>query len=157
MKTIYNDEIIYIDPRNKNLGAKIISRIENTENLLKKLNLKKVDQEKYYEKSFNLGIPQVNLGKLKDKIFGIENNLDELGGIDFQTQITATDDLGSLPFELIFGTHPNATVGYDNGLDVYAPPPPPPPAWDAALFNMEVSDRFFEDYRPTPQNASDNV
>ena len=82
--TAYNDEIIYIDPRNKNLGAKIISRIENTENLLKKLNLKKVDQEKYYEKSFNLGIPQVNLGKLKDKIFGIENNLDELGGIDFK-------------------------------------------------------------------------
>jgi len=82
--TTYNEEIIYIDPRNKNLGAKVISRIENTKNLLKTLNLKKIDKEKYYEKSFNLGIPQVNLDKLKDKIFGIENNLDELGGIDFK-------------------------------------------------------------------------
>ena len=82
--TSYDDEIIYIDPRNKNLGAKIISRIENTEKLIKKLNLNKVDKKKYYEKSFNLGIPQVNLDRLKDKIFGIENNLDELGGIDFK-------------------------------------------------------------------------
>ena len=31
-----------------------------------------------------MGIPQINLSKLKDKIFGIENNLDELGGIDFK-------------------------------------------------------------------------
>ena len=82
--TSCNEEIIYIDPRNKNLGAKIVSRIENTEKLLKHLSLKKVNKEKYYEKSFNLGIPQVNLDKLKDKIFGIENNLDELGGIDFK-------------------------------------------------------------------------
>ncbi len=82
--TICNDEIIYIDPRNKELGAKIISRIEKTENLLKKLKLKKVNKEKYYEKSFNLGVPQVNLSRFKDKIFGIENNLDELGGIDFK-------------------------------------------------------------------------
>ena len=82
--TICNDEIIYIDPRNKELGAKITSRIEKTENLLKKLKLKKVNKEKYYEKSFNLGVPQVNLSRFKDKIFGIENNLDELGGIDFK-------------------------------------------------------------------------
>ena len=82
--TSYNEEIIYIDPRNKNLGAKIVSRVENTEKLLKNLSLEKVDKEKYYEKSFNLGIPQVNLDRLKDKIFGIENNLDELGGIDFK-------------------------------------------------------------------------
>jgi len=78
------NERIYIDPRNKNLGAKIITKIENTDKLLKTLNLKKVDKKNYYEKSFNLGIPQVNLSKLKDKIFGIENNLDELGGIDFK-------------------------------------------------------------------------
>ena len=31
-----------------------------------------------------MGIPQLNLTKLKDKIFGIENNLDELNGIDFK-------------------------------------------------------------------------
>jgi len=78
------NERIYIDPRNKNLGAKIITKIENTENIIKKLDLKKIDKKNYYEKSFILGIPQLNLSKLKDKIFGIENNLDELGGIDFK-------------------------------------------------------------------------
>ena len=82
--TTYNKETIFIDPRNENLGAKIVSKIENIEDIVKKLNLKKVSKDKYYKKSFNLGIPQVNLKKLKDKIFGIENNLDELGGIDFK-------------------------------------------------------------------------
>jgi len=78
------NERIYVDPRSKNLGAKIITKIENIENIIKKLDLKKVDKKNYYEKSFALGIPQLNLTKLKDKIFGIENNLDELNGIDFK-------------------------------------------------------------------------
>ena len=78
------NERIYVDPRSKNLGAKIITKIENIENIIKKLDLKKIDKKNYYEKSFTLGIPQLNLIKLKDKIFGIENNLDELNGIDFK-------------------------------------------------------------------------
>ena len=78
------NERIYVDPRHKDLGAKIITKIENTENIIKKLDLKKIDKKNYYEKSFTLGIPQLNLTKLKDKIFGIENNLDELNGIDFK-------------------------------------------------------------------------
>ena len=41
-------------------------------------------KKKYYNKSFELGIPQIDLDKLRDKIFGIENNLDELKGIDFK-------------------------------------------------------------------------
>jgi len=81
---IYNQDIVFIDPRNENLGAKVISKFDNVENLIKELNLKKVDKEKYYLKSFGLGIPQINLSKLKDKIFGIESNLDELSGIDFK-------------------------------------------------------------------------
>ena len=84
-KTInYEDDLIYIDPRNEKLGAKIISKIENIHLTIKKLNLKIIDKKKYYSKSFELGIPQINLNKLKDKIFGIENNLDELNGIDFK-------------------------------------------------------------------------
>ena len=78
------NERIYVDPRSKSLGAKIITKIENIENIIKKLDLKKIDKKNYYEKSFTLGIPQLNLTKLKDKIFGIENNLDELNGIDFK-------------------------------------------------------------------------
>jgi len=82
--TIYNKELVFVDPRNQNLGAKIISKIENIKVIIKNLNLKTVDKDNYYKKSFDLGIPQVNLNKLKDKIFGIENNLDELNGIDFR-------------------------------------------------------------------------
>ena len=84
-KTInYRGDPVYIDPRNIKLGAKIISKLENIHLTIKKLNLKIVDKKKYYAKSFELGIPQTDLNKLKDKIFGIENNLDELNGIDFK-------------------------------------------------------------------------
>ena len=80
----YEEDLIYIDPRNEELGAKIISKIETTQINIKKLNLIIADKNKYYNKSFRLGIPQINLNRLKDKIFGIENNLDELNGIDFK-------------------------------------------------------------------------
>ena len=66
------------------MGAKIISKIETVQIKNKKLKLNVADKNKYYKKSFELGIPQINLNKLKDKIFGIENNLDELNGIDFK-------------------------------------------------------------------------
>jgi len=78
------EDPVYIDSRNEKLGAKIISKLENIHLTIKKLNLKIADKNKYYNKSFELGIPQSNLNKLKDKIFGIENNLDELNGIDFK-------------------------------------------------------------------------
>ena len=82
--TSYGDDPVYIDPRNDKLGAKIISKLENIHLTIKKLNLKISDKKNYYNKSFELGIPQIDLNKLKDKIFGIENNLDELNGIDFK-------------------------------------------------------------------------
>ena len=80
----YRDDPVYIDPRNDKLGAKIISKLENIHLTIKKLNLKITDKNKYYGKSFELGIPQIELSKLKNKIFGVENNLDELNGIDFK-------------------------------------------------------------------------
>ena len=80
----HQDDLVYIDPRSDKLGAKIISKNENIHLIIKKLNLKIADKKKYYNKSFELGIPQINLNKLQDKIFGLENNLDELNGIDFK-------------------------------------------------------------------------
>jgi len=82
--TSYREDPVYIDPRNNKLGAKIISKLENIHLAIKKLNLKIANKKNYYNKSFELGIPQIDLNKLKDKIFGIENNLDELNGIDFK-------------------------------------------------------------------------
>ena len=84
LTTDYQDDVIYIDPRNEKLGAKIISKLKNIYLTIKKLNLKTADKNKYYDRSFNLGIPQINLDILKDKVFGIENNLNELNGIDFK-------------------------------------------------------------------------
>ena len=43
-----------------------------------------MDKNIYYKKSFDLGIAQINNSKLKDKIFGIECNLEELNAIDFK-------------------------------------------------------------------------
>jgi len=82
--TNYQEDLIYIDPRSEKLGAKIVSEIKNIYLSIKKLNLKIADKNKYYDASFRLGIPQIDLNKLKNKIFGIENNLDELNGIDFK-------------------------------------------------------------------------
>ena len=42
------NERIYVDPRSKNLGAKIITKVENTEKIIRKLNLKKIDIKNYY-------------------------------------------------------------------------------------------------------------
>jgi len=84
LASTFNKNLIYVDPRNENLGAKIVSKIQDVSSIILSLKLKKIDSNKYYNKSFDLGIPQINLNKLKDKIFGIENNLDELGGIDFK-------------------------------------------------------------------------
>ena len=82
--TTYEENLIYIDPRSEKLGAKIISKTKDINLIIKKLNLNIVDKQKYYKKSFELGIPQTEMKKLKEKIFGIENNLDELNGIDFK-------------------------------------------------------------------------
>ena len=82
--TNFQKNIIYVDPRNEELGAKIISNIESVKSVIQELKLTSTDKNKYYSKSFELGIPQTELDKLKDKIFGIENNLDELNGIDFK-------------------------------------------------------------------------
>ena len=82
--TTYEDNLIYVDPRNEKLGAKIISKTKDINLIIKKLNLNISDKQKYYKKSFELGILQTEMKKLKEKIFGVENNLDELNGIDFK-------------------------------------------------------------------------
>ena len=53
---------------------------------------------------------------------------------DFSTVLTVAT--GKISYDLRFGFSPNATDGYDQGIDKYAPPPPPPPFFDAALWWM---------------------
>ena len=79
----FREDPILLDPRNKKLGARLIINLEKFYLSIKKLNIKPINQKEYYELSFELGIAQKNTHKLKDKIFGIECNFEELNGIDF--------------------------------------------------------------------------
>ena len=80
----YREDPILLDPRNKDLGARLIINLEKLYLSLKKLNLKNDKIENYYAQSHRLGIVPKNLNKLQNKIFGIECNYEELNGIDFK-------------------------------------------------------------------------
>jgi len=80
----YREDPIILDPRNKNLGARLIINLEKLYLSLKKLDLKDDKIEKYHAHSHKLGIVPKNLNKLQNKLFGIECNFEELNGIDFK-------------------------------------------------------------------------
>jgi len=80
----YNDDLIILDPRLKDLGGRIISNLEKLTLSIKNLGLKSGDPKNYYNLSHKLGIPQINTLNLQEKIFGLECNFEELNGIDFK-------------------------------------------------------------------------
>ena len=80
----YREDPILLDPRNKNLGARLIINLEKLYLSLKKLELKDSKIDEYYKLSHKLGIPQKDMNKLQNKLFGIECNFEELNGIDFK-------------------------------------------------------------------------
>ena len=80
----YREDPIFLDPRNKELGARLVINLEKLYLSLKKLDLHDANLEEYYSLSHSLGIVPKDLNKLKDKIFGIECNFEELNGIDFK-------------------------------------------------------------------------
>ena len=80
----YREDPILLDPRNRDLGARLIINLEKLYLSLKKLKLKDSPINDYYKLSHKLGIPQKNMNKLQNKLFGIECNFDELNGIDFK-------------------------------------------------------------------------
>ena len=75
---------IFIDPRNKKLGARIISTIDKLYLTVKKLNLKIIDSKVYFAKAHSLGIPIKGVENLKDQLFGLEANFEKLQAIDFK-------------------------------------------------------------------------
>ena len=80
----YREDPIILDPRNKNLGARLIINLEKLYLSLKKLDLHDANLSEYYSYSHKLGIVPKNLNKLQNKLFGIECNYEELNGIDFK-------------------------------------------------------------------------
>ena len=75
---------LFIDPRNKKLGARILSTLEKLHLTIKKLNLNIIKSDIYFFKSHSLGIPSKGIENLKEKLFGLEANLEELQAIDFK-------------------------------------------------------------------------
>ena len=80
----YREDPIVLDPRHKELGARLIINLEKLYLSLKKLGLKSADQLEYYKISHQLGIVPKDLNKLQNKLFGIECNFEELNGLDFK-------------------------------------------------------------------------
>ena len=80
----YREDPIFLDPRNKQLGARLIINLEKLYLSLKKLNLHDANLREYYSFSHKIGIVPKDLNKLQNKLFGIECNYEELNGIDFK-------------------------------------------------------------------------
>jgi len=81
---IYRESPLFLDPRKKKLGARILSTLEKLHLTIKKLSLKIVDSEEYFNLAYDLGIPEKGLTNLKDQLFGLEANFEELNAIDFK-------------------------------------------------------------------------
>ena len=121
----YREDPVVLDPRNKELGARIIINLEKLYLSLKKLNLTSSNVEEYYELSHQLGIAQIDTEKLKNQLFGIECNFEELNGIDFQKgcyvgqENTARIKLKNklikrlFPIKVISGTLEKGTIDYN--------------------------------------------
>jgi folate-binding protein YgfZ len=80
----FREDQIFLDPRSKKLGARLIINLEKLYLSLKKLDLHDADLKEYYSLSHRLGIVPKNLNKLQNKLFGIECNYEEINGIDFR-------------------------------------------------------------------------
>ncbi len=80
----YREDPIFLDPRNSQLGARLIINLEKLYLSLKKLDLHDAKINEYYSLCHQLGIVPKDLNKLQSKLFGIECNFEELNGIDFK-------------------------------------------------------------------------
>ncbi len=126
----YREDPIILDPRNRKLGARLIINLEKLYLSLKKLNLKDEKIENYYTQSHKLGIVPKDLNKLKNKLFGIECNYEELNGIDFKkgcyvgqentARIKLKNKLSKrlLPIKLIDGKLEEDEKIYNNNVEI---------------------------------------
>ena len=126
----YREDPIFLDPRNKKLGARLIINLEKLYLSLKKLDLHDANLNEYYSFSHKLGIVPKNLNKLKNKLFGIECNFEELNGIDFKkgcyvgqentARIKLKNKLSKrlLPVEIIDGKLDEDETVYCNQIEI---------------------------------------
>jgi len=80
----FRESFLFVDPRNSYLGVRIISNLEKLYLTIKKMGLNIVDNLNYLNQSHSLGIPVKGTKLLKDQLFGLEANFEELNAIDFK-------------------------------------------------------------------------
>ena len=126
----FREDPMILDPRNKNLGARLIINLEKLYLSLKKLELKDDDLEKYYINSHKNGVVPKSLNKLQNKLFGIECNYEDLNGIDFKkgcyvgqentARIKLKNKLSKrlLPIEIIDGKLNEDEKIYNNNVEI---------------------------------------
>ena len=126
----YREDPIILDPRNKNLGARLIINLEKLYLSLKKLNLKNDEIKNYHKKCHDLGVVPKNFNLLQNKIFGIECNYEELNAIDFKkgcyvgqentARIKLKNKLSKrlLPIKLIEGKLKENEKIYNNNIEI---------------------------------------
>ena len=126
----YREDPIILDPRNKNLGARLIINLEKLYLSLKKLGLKNDEIKNYHKKCHDLGVVPKNFNLLQNKIFGIECNYEELNAIDFKkgcyvgqentARIKLKNKLSKrlLPIKLIKGKLKEDEKIYSNNVEI---------------------------------------
>ena len=126
----YREDPIILDPRNKNLGARLIINLEKLYLSLKKLGLKNDEIKNYHKKCHDLGVVPKNFNLLQNKIFGIECNYEELNAIDFKkgcyvgqentARIKLKNKLSKrlLPIRLIEGKLKENEKIYNNNIEI---------------------------------------
>ena len=126
----YREDCILLDPRNKDLGARLIINLEKLYLSLKKLELKDSPISEYHRLSHELGIAQKDMNKLQNKLFGIECNFEELNGIDFKkgcyigqentARIKLKNKLSKrlLPIKLISGKLNEGSPIFNNDIEI---------------------------------------
>ena len=81
---LYRNCPVFIDPRSNKLGARVLSTLEKLHLTIKKLNLKIIGNEIYINIAHQKGIPVEGINDLKNQLFGLEANFEELKAIDFK-------------------------------------------------------------------------
>ena len=126
----YREDPILLDPRNKQLGARLIINLEKLYLSLKKLELHDSNIKDYYSFSHKLGIVPKDFNKLQNKLFGIECNYEELNGINFKkgcyvgqentARIKLKNKLSKrlLPIQLISGKLSEGELIYANDVEI---------------------------------------
>ena len=80
----YEEASIFSDPRSNLLGVRIILKLKKLHVFIKNLNLEIKDVKDYIKEAHQSGFLLSGMNKLKEQLFGLEANLDELNAIDFK-------------------------------------------------------------------------